>query len=547
MTHTSFGVYTSCYQQKPYKQTSTISLVRKKSLREKTVKTLRSKSIAFSIVSILVLTAAMFTTLPITSARTIDVWIYIHLAPNPTGLGQGTTLMTWVSQNTPTALGQLGERWENITITVTKPDGAVETLGPYKADPVGFVATFYTPDQLGTYTFQSHFPGQTLASGDFYPAADSIVLDLVVQEDKVEPEEGVPFTDDYWERPIYAENRDWWPKTGNWLMPGVETTFRFFDQGCAYAPNNDGPDSSHIMWTRPITDGGLIGGEEYGSASFYTGMSYEMKLSTMIVINGKYYYNRMPTGQGPGYIVLDLRTGEELWRNEEDSISIGQIYQFESPNQHGGQPYLWSLGGTYKMYDAFTGEFILEIEKIKNDELLFALFSDRTDNLVELRNQLREIKDQFLNKFDLNLLTDNFDGEISKFLDFEHNIDSIMETGNQLVSEDVKKDLMGIFNELHTFSSFVVSSALLTQTGRVIVSSLEPNILSEIIRLLEGRFISGNFRVNELISLENFGVLSLVGIDEHFISVIQFKSNCPFETGLVISKRFSNRIQKLIF
>jgi hypothetical protein len=179
--------------------------------------------------------------------------------------------------------------------------------------------------------------------------------------------------------------------------------------------------------------------------------------------------------------------------------------------------------------------FIFEIEKIKSDEILFALFSDRTDNLVELRNQLREIKDQFLNKFDLNLLTENFDGEISKFLDFEHNIDNIMETRNQLIS-----------NELHTFSSFVVASALLTQTGRVIVSNLQPNIISEIIKLLEGRFLSGNYRVNELISLEKFGVLSLIGIDENFISVIQFKNNCPFETGLVISKRFSNRLQKLI-
>ena len=191
--------------------------------------------------------------------------------------------------------------------------------------------------------------------------------------------------------------------------------------------------------------------------------------------------------------------------------------------------------------------FIFEIEKIGNDELLFALFSDRTDNLVEIRNQLREIKNQFINKYDLTLLSNNFDGEISKFFEFEKNIDAIMENHGQIVSEDIKKDLLNIFNELHTFSSFVVSSALLTQTGRVIVSSLEPNILSEIIRLLEGRFISGNFRVNELISLEKFGVLSLVGIDENFISVIQFKSNCPFETGLVISKRFSNRIQKLIF
>ncbi|MFW9901216.1 MAG: hypothetical protein ACFFDY_08010 [Candidatus Thorarchaeota archaeon] len=190
--------------------------------------------------------------------------------------------------------------------------------------------------------------------------------------------------------------------------------------------------------------------------------------------------------------------------------------------------------------------FIFEIEKIGNDELLFALFSDRTDNLVELRNQLRAIKNQFLNKYDLTLLTNNFNGEISKYFEFEKNINEIMENHGQLVSDEIKKNLLTIFNELHTFSSFVVSSALLTQTGRVIVSSLEEKILSEIIRLLEGRFISGNFRVNELISLENFGVLSLVGIDEYFISVIQFKSNCPFETGLVISKRLSNRIQKLI-
>ncbi|MHA1488672.1 MAG: hypothetical protein ACTSRI_03335 [Promethearchaeota archaeon] len=190
--------------------------------------------------------------------------------------------------------------------------------------------------------------------------------------------------------------------------------------------------------------------------------------------------------------------------------------------------------------------FIFEIEKIKTDELLFALFSDRTDNLVELRNQLNEIRNQFLEKFDMDSLNENFDGEISKFLDFEKNIDNIMEKSKQLVSKDIENDLIEVFNELHTFSSFVISSALLTQTGRVIISYLNPNVLFEIVRLLEGRFISGNYRVNELISLENFGILSLVGIDEHFISVIQFKNNCPFETSLIISKKFSTRLQKII-
>jgi len=189
--------------------------------------------------------------------------------------------------------------------------------------------------------------------------------------------------------------------------------------------------------------------------------------------------------------------------------------------------------------------FIFEIEKIKAEELMFAIFADRTDNLVELRNQLREVKMQFLNKFELASLTE-FDGEISKFFEFENNIDDIMEKSKQLVSEDIQKDLLNVINELHTFSSFVMASALLTQTGRVIVSYLNPNVLSEIIKLLEARFLIGNNKINELITLESFGILSLVGINS-FISVIQFKNNCPFETALIISKKFSARLRNLIF
>ncbi len=189
--------------------------------------------------------------------------------------------------------------------------------------------------------------------------------------------------------------------------------------------------------------------------------------------------------------------------------------------------------------------FIFEIEKADSSELMFALFSDRTDNLVELRNQLREIKSQFLEKFDLTQLTENFNGDISIYQEFKHDIDEIMERSKKLVSEEIQKDLIEVFEELHTFSSFVISSALLTQTGRVIISYLSSNVLSEIIRLLESRFIIGNSKIHELISLEDYGILSLVGID-NFISVIQFKKNSPFETALIISKKLSARLRKLI-
>jgi hypothetical protein len=188
--------------------------------------------------------------------------------------------------------------------------------------------------------------------------------------------------------------------------------------------------------------------------------------------------------------------------------------------------------------------FIFEIEKAHSSELMFALFSDRTDNLVELRNHLRAIKSEFLTEFDLTHLTENFDGEVSTYQDFDKNVDAIIES-KKLVSEEVQKDLIEVFKELHTFSSFVISSALLTQTGRVIVSYLSPNVLSDIIRLLESRFIIGNSRIHELISLEEYGILSLIGI-ENFISIILFKKNCPFETGLIIAKKFSNRLKKLI-
>lgn len=189
--------------------------------------------------------------------------------------------------------------------------------------------------------------------------------------------------------------------------------------------------------------------------------------------------------------------------------------------------------------------FIFEIEKANSSELMFALFSDRTDNLVELRNQLREIKSQFLEKFDLNILTENFNGDISIYQEFKQDIDEIMERSKKLVSEEIQKDLIEVFEELHTFSSFVISSALLTQTGRVIISYLSSNVLSEIIRLLESRFIIGNSQIHELISLEDYGILSLVGID-NFISVIQFKKKSPFETALIISKKLSARLRKII-
>jgi hypothetical protein len=58
----------------------------------------------------------------------------------------------WVSPNPPTALGIGGDRWHDFYLTIIKPDGSVDKLGPFVSDATGSTYTFYTPDQVGTYT-----------------------------------------------------------------------------------------------------------------------------------------------------------------------------------------------------------------------------------------------------------------------------------------------------------------------------------------------------------------------------------------------------------
>jgi len=100
-----------------------------------------------------------------------------------------------------------------------------------------------------------------------------------------------------------------------------------------------------------------------GDKSYYTGLSYEGKYGPPIIMQGKLFYN-LPLsnlGSNGGAICVDLRTGEEIWQ-KDIKLSLGQVYHYDSPNQHGAIPYLWQTGSTYKMFDPFTGELLLTLE-----------------------------------------------------------------------------------------------------------------------------------------------------------------------------------------
>jgi hypothetical protein len=72
---------------------------------------------------------------------------------------------------------------------------------------------------------------------------------------------------------------------------------------------------------------------------------------------GETYTNGMPYLYSAGAI-----TGE--------SLAFGQIYNYNSPNQNGGTAYLWSLvndtdgPNTWMMFDAFTGNYICQIDNV---------------------------------------------------------------------------------------------------------------------------------------------------------------------------------------
>ena len=322
-------------------------------------------------IATLLITSTFFVILPLASAHTpawnIPTYIYITAQPNPVGVGQQIFLVWTIDIPPPTAAGAGGDRWQGYTIKVTKPDGTTENLGPYTSDPTGGQYALYTPTQTGTYRFDLHFPGQVLSLnnpltgvpgsssafvGDTFLPSDATCT-LTVQQAPIEKIPASPLPTEYWTRPIFQENSAWASIASNWL--GLYQTYRVQDDGLA-------PNSAHILWTKPIEFGGILGGldTEVPETGFYTGMSYEVRFTNALILWGRLYFN-MPLGEnsnaGP-YTCIDLATGEIVWQVAGIAPTFGQLYEYESPNQHGVVPsgvLYQAVGSTWRAYDPFTG------------------------------------------------------------------------------------------------------------------------------------------------------------------------------------------------
>jgi hypothetical protein len=294
---------------------------------------------------------------------------YLGATPNPVGVGQEVLLHIGITQH----LGLYTMGWEDLSVTITKPDGTTQMLTGVRTDSTGGTGRIFVPPVEGNYTLQSHFPEQQTTDtnraagapiGTIMLASDSRKITLVVQTDPIPYYPGNPLPTEYWTRPIDAQLHEWSPISANWVDEPSNLNALY---------NDDAPETAHILWTKELLRGGL-GGGEFGPQSFECGDAYEGKFSASAIVAGILYYNRyesrMPTQE---VVAVDLHTGEELWcrplidpeSGRERRMDFAQMFYWDAWNYHAIFGYLWETSGsTWNAFNPLTGDWIYRMENV---------------------------------------------------------------------------------------------------------------------------------------------------------------------------------------
>ncbi len=286
---------------------------------------------------------------------TITSYAYINAAPNPVGKGQTVDIVMWVDAPLPGAAITNDVRRHDYTLTITKPDQTVETKHwDTVSDTTSIQFYQYVPDQTGNYTLKFDYAGQNYTwTGDYQNdviKAANTSTTLTVQEEPLPAAiDSYPLPTEYWTRPIEGQNTYWYAISSNWLgAPYITGANTYTGVPGAFQPDGSAPNSAHVMWTKPIQYGGVVGGNNTAvqGEAYYQGGSYNSRYSNGLIMQGTLFYQEPwgNAGTGGDYIAVDLRTGAELWRINPAATgtmlapSFGYIYSYEDPNQHGALP-----------------------------------------------------------------------------------------------------------------------------------------------------------------------------------------------------------------
>lgn len=307
--------------------------------------------------------------------KTIATYAYIVAAPNPVGLGQTVRVLMWLDQTINGGTIDNDIRFHNYKLTLTKPDNSTEIENWDTVwDTTSSQGFSYTPDQLGTYTFKFEFPGQeytayshnaaSLYVNDTY-APSSASTTLTVQETQIPTQGSYPLPTEYWTRPIYGENTAWWSISSDWAGTGSPEFPPVSTGSARYSHDTIGPLTSHVMWTKPLQAGGVVGGDnfEIQGDTYSEGTSRGTRFSNPIIMNGKIFYKEpvfMSGNSGPTTCV-DLRTGKLVWsRSDVPALSFGCSYPVHTSNTQGIFSVLYT-NNFARAFDPDTGESLYNV------------------------------------------------------------------------------------------------------------------------------------------------------------------------------------------
>ena len=355
-----------------------------------------------TIIALILLSSTAISAFSISTANaqgSLKTYAYVGATPNPVGVGQQTVIRLGITDQL--AAPRYG--WEGLKVTITHPDGTNETLGPFRSDATGGSYTIYTPTVAGNYSLQSFFPQQTnpaainsnglvIPTGATMLASSSEAVILSVQTEPILSYQTQPLPAEYWTRPINDQFQSWQNIGGNWLPASNNAgTYNRIAWGNDFAPQ-----APHILWSKPITAGGLIGGAQSSITGDITnnrvtiGDAYQGKFLGSVIMLGNLYYDEYPsTSKIHQITAVNLHTGQTLWSKtllNNLTLTRGQLMQWNSINLLGTYPYLWATansatlpllglpstaGTTWCAFDPFTGSFIYAIYGVPSGNTVF--------------------------------------------------------------------------------------------------------------------------------------------------------------------------------
>jgi hypothetical protein len=367
---------------------------------------IKNKTATVVVIFLIISMGASMMLLPTTTAHTpayqIKTYALVTALPTTVGVGQQVLVYAFLGNPPPPGAQIINTyRQHNYQIIVTAPDGKnTTTFYETVQDTTASQIYQFAPDQVGTYTVTFNYLGLTLRSGIDQPAStsstsaindtylpSSATTTFTVQQEPIPNyPDSYPLPTEYWTRPIYGENPYWWTISSNWLgtgspvnsavSAGTITGIGTQSMIQRYPGDAVGSLTSHIMWTKPIQSGGVVGGNNFPiqGDTYFEGSAYSQRYTNPIIVNGRLYYNPplnfLGSNAGPTTCV-DLRTGEVIWqRSDVPAISFAYIYDLQDPNQHGVWPAFLCTSSFARVFDADTGEQLFNVTGVPSGTIV---------------------------------------------------------------------------------------------------------------------------------------------------------------------------------